>query len=95
MAKDRRYVTVKNLITGGYIKSFREIFETIPKSVVARDLGMNNARFTKLMNNVGSFKLEELFRLSAFLEIEGTIILNLTLQQFEIDRKTKKKTQKD
>jgi hypothetical protein len=95
MAKDRRYITVKNLITAGYIKSFREIFETIPKSVVARDLGMNNARFTRLMNDVGSFTLEELFRLSVFLEIEGSIIVNLTLQQFDIDKKARKKVSRD
>jgi hypothetical protein len=95
MAKDRRYITVKNLITAGYINSFREIFDTIPKSVVARDLRMNNARFTRLINDVGSFRLEELFRLAVFLELEGFTIIKLVMQQFELDKKSKKKSQRD
>src|SRR5207245_336902 len=45
------------------------IHHTLPKSVVARDLGMNNTRFTRLMQNVEQFKLEELF----FVEINNFI----------------------
>jgi hypothetical protein len=91
MAKDRRYTTVKNLITGGYIKFFREIFDTLPKSVVARDLGMNNIRFSKLMNNMDLFLLRDLFRFASFLEIEETVLLNLVYQQYLADKKSKKK----
>ena len=87
MARDYRYTTVKNLIAGGYIKSFREMFPTIPKSVVARDLGMNNGRFTRLMNDVKKFTLEELYRLAGFLEIEETTMLTLVHEQYLSDKK--------
>jgi hypothetical protein len=83
MAKDRRYVTVKNLIDAGYIKIFMEIFDTIPKSVVARDLGMNNRRFTRLMNNVGQFSIIDLLIFASLLEVDKIVFLKLVLQQHE------------
>ena len=90
MEKDRRYVHIKSLISGGYIKSFREIFSIIPKSVVARDLGMNNMRFSRLMNNVDQFSLKDILRLATFLEIDEMILINLVYQQFVEDKKSKK-----
>jgi hypothetical protein len=77
MAKDRRYTRVKHLIDGGYIKSFQDIFvDGIPKSVVARDLGINNVRFSKQINNVELFVLKELYRFAEFIEIERKILLD-------------------
>ncbi len=91
MAKDRRYTNVKNLISGGFIKTFREIFDSIPKSVVARDLGMNNTRFTRLMDNVDDFVVKDLFRLAGFLEIEEPTMMNLLYQQYLLDKKGREK----
>jgi hypothetical protein len=91
MAKDRRYAAVKNLITTGYIKSFRDIFDIIPKSVVARDLGMNNVRFTALMANVDKFLLKDIFLIASFIEVDEDIMMGLILQQYILDKKTKKK----
>ena len=71
------------------------MFDTLPKSVVARDLGMNNARFTRLMDNVDQFSLKELFIIASFLEVEETVILNLVLQQHAANKKSKKKTGAD
>lgn len=90
MAKHRKYTTAKNLIAAGYIKSFREIFDTLPKSVLARDLGMNNIRFSRLMNNVDHFSLEELFRIADHLEVDDRIIFDLVYQQYVEDKKSKK-----
>ena len=83
MAKDRRYITIKNLIDAGYIKNFMEIFDTLPKSVVARDLGMNNRRFTRLMNNVGQFSIIELLIFASLLEVDKIVFLKLVLQQHD------------
>ena len=92
MAKDRRYTTVRNLIAGGYVKSFREIFDTLPKSVVAGDLHINNNRFTRLMENVHEFTLEDLFMIASLLEIENSKMLELVLNQYHTDRKSRKST---
>lgn len=89
MARDARYTTIKNLIDAGYIKSFRDMFPTIPKSVVARDLGMNNARFTILMNDVKRFTLDELYRLAGFLAIDEMKMFELTHQQYSLDKNKK------
>ena len=44
MVKDKRYITVGHLITDGRIKKLQvEIFDVLPKSVLAADLWMNNA----------------------------------------------------
>jgi hypothetical protein len=90
MAKDRRYTTVRNLIAGGYIKTFREIFDTLPKSVVAGDLRINNNRFTRLMENVHEFTLEDLFTIASLLEIENSKMLELVLNQYHADKRSRR-----
>lgn len=91
MAKDKRYTTVKNLISGGYIKSFEEIFDTIPKSVVYLDLGMNNTRFNSLVENVELFLLKDIFRIAALFEVDEKIILDLIYAQYAKTKKVKKR----
>jgi hypothetical protein len=91
MTKDKRYTTVKNLISGGYIKTFREIFDTIPKSVVARDLGINNVRFSSLLNNIQKFIVKDLFRIAELLEVDEKAVLDLLYNQYISEKKTRKK----
>lgn len=96
MTKDKRYTTVKNLISGGHIKNFREIFDTLPKSVVYKDLGMNNTRFTNLMYHVELFIVQDLFRIADLLGTDKKHLLDLIYQQYTEDErsnfKPKKKT---
>lgn len=89
MSKDKRYSTVKNLISGGYIKSFQEIFDTIPKSVVYKDLGMNSARFNKLLSNVEGFVVKDLLRIAELIEVDGKVILDLVYIQYTQAKKSK------
>jgi hypothetical protein len=90
MARDRRYTTVKNLISGGFINSFQEIFDTLPKTTVSRDLGMNNMRFSRLIKNVDQFVIKDVFRLAAFLEVDEMVLMNLIYRQYRTDKKGKK-----
>ncbi len=90
MARDRRYATVKNLISGGFINSFQEIFDTLPKTTVSRDLGMNNMRFSRLIKNVDQFVIKDVFRLAAFLEVDEMVLMNLLYRQYRTDKKGKK-----
>jgi hypothetical protein len=91
MAKDRRYTRVKHLIAGGHINTFQEIFSDIPKSIVARDLGINNIRFTKLISRVDRFVIKDLFRIAELIEIDEAVILKLLLQQYQIEKENKMK----
>lgn len=87
MTKDKRYQTVKHLISSGYIKSFTEIFDTLPKSLVYKDLGMNSVRFNNLLRNVDRFVLKDLFKIAALIEIEEHVLLELILHDYYSQKK--------
>ena len=95
MIKDKRYKTIKNLIESGHITLFREIFDTLPKSIVYKDLGMNNDRFTNLMNNVELFLLNDLFRIADLIETEKRKILEVVYNQYLADNKNIKRVTKN
>lgn len=67
------------------------MFDTIPKSVVAKDLGMNNVRFSGLLNNIHKFVIKDLFRLAEMLEVDEKAVLELLYNQYISEKKTKKK----
>lgn len=90
MVKDRRYKTIKNLIEDGHITAFREIFDTLPKSVLYKDLRMNNTRFNNLLEHVEQFLLNDLFRIAELIETEKANIVKLVLNQFDADNRRKK-----
>jgi hypothetical protein len=90
MRKDRRYNTIKLLIEAGQVTEFHQIFEHIPKSVVATDMGTNYNRLVKLVMNTGRFTLEELEKLSTFFDVDSKIIVDLAYAQF-IKKKVKRK----
>lgn len=87
--KDKRYTIAKNLILTGHVKSFRDIFEIVPKSTVSRDLGMNYIRFFRLINNVNQFFLTDIFRIAALLEISNSEMVKIIYDQYEADQKRK------
>jgi len=85
--RHKGYLRVNQLVTAGYIKTFREIFDTLPKTVVARDLGMNNTRFSKLIMDVDNFILKDLFTFASHLDLDKKVILELLLEQYHRDKK--------
>lgn len=90
MARDRRYKAVKALVEKGEISFFNEMFDYIPKTRVANDLGKNNSRFTKLLNRTEQFRLEELFTVARFLGLDDKQILDLAYNQY-VQQKRKRK----
>ena len=95
MIKDKRYKTIKNLIETGHITLFREIFDILPKSIVYKDLGMNNERFTNLMNNVELFLINDLFRIAELIETEKRKILEMVYNQYTADNKNIKRVRRN
>lgn len=91
MGKDRRYNTVKLLIEAGHITEFSHIFDHIPRSVVANDLGTNYNRLVRLINHTEHFTLEELLTLSNFFDVESKIMVDLAFNQL-IRKRVKRKT---
>ncbi|HZX58979.1 MAG TPA: hypothetical protein VFE54_09640, partial [Mucilaginibacter sp.] len=82
---------VKNLIAGGYIKTFREIIDTLPKTVIAQDLKMHHNTFSKLVDNPDLFTFKDAYRIAALIETEPLSVINLIYQQCESDKKARKK----
>ncbi len=80
--RDPRYSLIKPMIKEGKITSFSDIFQFIPKTIVARDLGKKVDRFTALMHRVEGFTLEELFIIGAFCEIDESQMLKLVETQY-------------
>lgn len=91
MAKDKRYRTVKHLIESGHITEFREIFDTIPKTVVAEDMGTNYKRLLRLVENVDQFKVADLYSLAGMFEVDKLAIMKLVIKQSENKVAAKKK----
>ena len=89
--KDPRYTTIRNLISGGYLKLFREMFPTVPISIMAKDLGMNYNRFQGLTENVKNLKLNDIFRIAALIGIEENMVLDMVWSQYVADKASEKK----
>jgi hypothetical protein len=91
MGKDRRYNTVKLLIEAGHITEFSQIFDHIPRSVVANDLGTNYNRLARLIMHTEHFTLDELLTLSNFFEVDHKTMVDLAFNQL-VRKRVKRKT---
>ena len=89
--KDKRYTTVKNLITGGFIKNFSQILDQVPKSTVCHDLGRHYLTFEKVIQNPALLSFEDAFNLAALIEIDEMEILRLVYNEVIVEKKTKRK----
>lgn len=92
MAKDKRYIAVKSLIETNSIKSFGEIFQFVPRKIVYNDLGVNYARFKRLVAQPDLFTLRELNTLSGFFGVDTKVLFDLILFQIKTPKKGKPKS---
>ncbi|HSC54478.1 MAG TPA: hypothetical protein VLC98_12685 [Phnomibacter sp.] len=81
MVKDKRYKTVNILIEIGKVSEFRDIFEHIPKTKVAEQLGFHFNRITKLIESVKEIKVGDIFLLSDYFEIDSKKMFELIYNQ--------------
>lgn len=81
MAKDKRYSTVKILIETGNVTTFADIFDHIPKTTVAADLGIHFNRMTRMIGNVNEIKTGDIFLLSTHFGIDAKVMFDLIYNQ--------------
>lgn len=81
MVKDKRYKTVKVLIETKNIIQFKDIFEHIPKTKVANDLGINFDRMERMINNVTYIKVGDIFLFGEYFEVDSKEIFELIYNQ--------------
>ena len=82
MGKDRRYDVLAKLINTNNLNTFNEIFDIVPRSVVARDLGKNSADINKIAKDVQRLSVRHIFQLATFAQIDATGIFDLINNQY-------------
>ena len=86
---DIRYKYVRSVWTAGDLRSFAEIFNIVPRSIVATDLGLNYDRFSKKILKPELLTFRDIHRLSRLTDIDPKSIAGLVLDQIESDKKVK------
>ena len=79
--KDRRYSTIKILIETGNIKQLSDIFDTLPKTVLAKDIGMNYGRFLTKTKMLELLSLKEVYRIADQIGVGRKLLLDIVAQQ--------------
>lgn len=75
--KDRRYNALKSYIDSGAIKSFTEIFDIIPKTVIVKDSGINYVRLTNKITNPEKFTVKDIVMISQLIGIDSRKLYDL------------------
>ena len=83
-ARDKRYKAVKVLIENGVIVSYAQIFEYIPKSVIAHHMGINWERMEKRIRRPGEWKAKDIILLGNLIGLDPAILF-----KFIVDHKHK------
>jgi hypothetical protein len=92
--RDSRYNLIKPMIADGKIGTFNDIFEYIPKTIIATDLGKKVDRFNKLMNKVEGFTLEEIYRIGSFCDLGERQMYELVEAEYFKSKSKIKRTKK-
>jgi hypothetical protein len=91
MIRDHRYETVRKLITTGQLDTFREIIDTVPKTVIRKDLGMHHDTFDRLLNNPTKFTFANAIRLASLIQVDEMAVVKMLYNQCVVDRKIPKR----
>jgi len=85
-----KYEIIRILIKEGHITRFEQIFDSISRSNLAKDLGMNYQTLTYRLKRPVSFTFEETFAIARLIGIEKLTMAQLIINQAE--NKTKGKS---
>ncbi|PSL31725.1 hypothetical protein [Chitinophaga ginsengisoli] len=88
-AKKSGYETIKILIEGDHIKQFDQIFDTVSRTNMAKDLGMNYQTFVYRLNRPIAFTLEQLIAIANLIGVERRVIVDLVIKQVDAKKKGK------
>jgi len=76
---------------GGYVKTLNEIFDTVPKTVVAKDMGTNLARLNKMIGDPQIYSFRDMVKLASLIEVDELAIMTLIYAQYQALKKSKRK----
>lgn len=75
MDKDDRYDICRIMYARGHIRTFDELFKYIPKTVVAKDLGINLALFNKKLLRPVDFTIGQIDRMAELYGIAAATLI--------------------
>ena len=78
---DPRYPTIRPLYEKGLISSFLDIFNYVPKTVVAKDLGKNESRFIDTLDHLENFNIAQLYLIGNLCGLTRLEILELFMME--------------
>lgn len=87
MQLEKRKINVKRLIEKGHIHTLKEIFEYHPITPIIDFLRSSHQRVTKLFNQVGLFKVQEIQSLGEFFDVDIKLMLGLVYNQLAEEKK--------
>ncbi len=79
------------MLEANNFKTFKEVFDIIPRSVVATDLGINYNRFVQRINEPEVFTVKELIMFSDLIGTSPSILFDLAMKDIESKKKRVKK----
>jgi hypothetical protein len=82
MHMDVRYRNVRDLIKAKSITEFGQIFDSIPKSVLARALRKNTSRMDKLIEHPEELSYKDIKTISSLLDVPCSVLIQLFDKDF-------------
>jgi hypothetical protein len=84
MAKERskKNDSIKLLVKDGHITTIRAIFDYTAPTPAAKHLGTSYGRLLKLIDKVELFRVNELFQLGRYYELDEDTMLMLLMNQY-------------
>jgi len=78
---NKKFEKAKDLFDNGLIKEFKDLFDVVPYTVVAKKINTNHARFKAKLENPISLKLYELKQIADILNIDAVALFTIVLQE--------------
>ena len=82
MGNEQQYKDLKLRINAGDATEFREIFDTVPKTAVGKQLSKNPGTMDNLMDNPEKVTAKDIYRISQLIKVAPAVILQMILTQY-------------
>ena len=73
------------------MKTMQELYDAVPKSVIAKDMGTNLARLNKMIEDASLYTFVDMIKIAALIEVDEMAIMTLVYNQYAADKKSRKK----
>lgn len=94
LAKDKRYDYIRNMVQSRDISAFEEIFNVVPRSIVAKDLKTKRDRLGRLLHHIEQFTIYDLLRIGYFCRLSKTETFSLVTTTYTRQNNYNKKNRK-